>query len=270
MDAVQQFAETLGVAAPKTFLIAGASKVCPSLYPFDNVSFGLFECYSVAGPVSSIQWFLPRVTTLISTAWTTAAVDNERVTAAVPIVMDILNLQRVRDEDFQLPIHVLCFVRLEFSSPFSSEWMTSEKYPYSAAYDIVSSRLDICLQRLLWTECYSIRRSPEPAENGRSCRSIQLTIRFLWTLANFCSHFIAGYFERYKNMKILQIQSSGDEFFLPDNEVRRESIIISWLLRLFPGCFLEWPTDCHRRFLPQVRETAIDASSNQSIIDVDD
>jgi hypothetical protein len=29
-----------------------------------------------------------------------------------------------------------------------------------------------------------------------------------------------GYLERYKNVKLLQIQSSGDEFFLPDNEVR--------------------------------------------------
>lgn len=28
-----------------------------------------------------------------------------------------------------------------------------------------------------------------------------------------------GYFERYKRMKILQIQTGGDEFFLPDNEV---------------------------------------------------
>lgn len=30
-----------------------------------------------------------------------------------------------------------------------------------------------------------------------------------------------GYLDRYRNMKILQLQSSGDEFFLPDNEVRR-------------------------------------------------
>jgi hypothetical protein len=29
-----------------------------------------------------------------------------------------------------------------------------------------------------------------------------------------------GYLDRYTNMKILQIQSSGDEFFLPDNEVK--------------------------------------------------
>ena len=32
---------------------------------------------------------------------------------------------------------------------------------------------------------------------------------------------LAGYLERYRKMKILQIQSSGDEFFLPDNEVIR-------------------------------------------------
>lgn len=29
-------------------------------------------------------------------AWTTAAVDNERVIGAMPIVMDILNIHRVR------------------------------------------------------------------------------------------------------------------------------------------------------------------------------
>lgn len=40
--------------------------------------------------------------------------------------------------------------------------------------------------------------------------------------------FFSGYFDRYKNMKLLQIQSSGDEFFLPDNEVftARESFIL--------------------------------------------
>ena len=32
-------------------------------------------------------WIIP--------AWTTAAVDNQRVVGAVPIVMDILNLNRV-------------------------------------------------------------------------------------------------------------------------------------------------------------------------------
>ena len=32
---------------------------------------------------------------LFPKAWTTAAVDNERVIGAVPIVMDILNLQKV-------------------------------------------------------------------------------------------------------------------------------------------------------------------------------
>ena len=32
-----------------------------------------------------------------------------------------------------------------------------------------------------------------------------------------------GYFDRYRNMKILQIQCSGDEFFLPDNEVNQSS-----------------------------------------------
>jgi hypothetical protein len=39
-------------------------------------------------------------------------------------------------------------------------------------------------------------------------------------LSIFNTYIFIGYFERYKNMKILQIQSSGDEFFLPDNEVK--------------------------------------------------
>jgi PhoPQ-activated pathogenicity-related protein len=31
-------------------------------------------------------------------AWTTAAVDNERVIGAIPIVMDILNIHQVKDQ----------------------------------------------------------------------------------------------------------------------------------------------------------------------------
>jgi hypothetical protein len=31
---------------------------------------------------------------------------------------------------------------------------------------------------------------------------------------------LLGYLDRYRNMKILQLQTSGDEFFLPDNEVK--------------------------------------------------
>ena len=36
-----------------------------------------------------------KVNSNASLAWTTAAVDNERVIGAVPIVMDILNLNQV-------------------------------------------------------------------------------------------------------------------------------------------------------------------------------
>jgi PhoPQ-activated pathogenicity-related protein len=32
----------------------------------------------------------------MNSAWTTAAVDNERVVGAIPIVMDILNIHQVR------------------------------------------------------------------------------------------------------------------------------------------------------------------------------
>jgi hypothetical protein len=35
-----------------------------------------------------------------------------------------------------------------------------------------------------------------------------------------CIYICIGYLDRYRNMKLLQIQSSGDEFFLPDNEVK--------------------------------------------------
>ncbi len=34
-----------------------------------------------------------------------------------------------------------------------------------------------------------------------------------------CTRLYVGYLDRYKTMKILQIQTGGDEFFLPDNEV---------------------------------------------------
>ena len=37
-------------------------------------------------------------------------------------------------------------------------------------------------------------------------------------------HLYAGYLDRYRKMKILQIQTSGDEFFLPDNEVNKGAI----------------------------------------------
>jgi PhoPQ-activated pathogenicity-related protein len=42
-----------------------------------------------------------------------------------------------------------------------------------------------------------------------------------------CSYIFAhiDYFDRYKKTKILQIQSAGDEFFLPDNEVERSQWI---------------------------------------------
>jgi len=43
----------------------------------------------------------------------------------------------------------------------------------------------------------------------------------LFTFSHCHIHlYLLGYFDRYKNMKILQIQTGGDEFFLPDNEVK--------------------------------------------------
>ena len=43
--------------------------------------------------------------------------------------------------------------------------------------------------------------------------------RFLTRVSDYV---YVGYLDRYRKMKILQIQTSGDEFFLPDNEVNRE------------------------------------------------
>jgi hypothetical protein len=94
MDAVQQFAEKLGVPVPKTFVIGGASKVNKLL----NIRLKLIMLYfinsSVDGQVSNLYLFM-LILLINNLAWTTAAVDNERVIAAVPIVMDILNLQKV-------------------------------------------------------------------------------------------------------------------------------------------------------------------------------
>lgn len=77
-----------------------------------------------------------------------------------------------------------------------------------------------------------------------------------------------GYFDRYKNMKILQIQSSGDEFFLPDNEVCTDSIIrrsLAIFSRMPSGMICKWP--------PVVRTSGkktADTNSNRFIIDLDD
>ncbi len=54
------------------------------------------------GPVSDLDFFLFSINKKkhisYNPAWTTAAVDNERVIGAVPIVMDILNLNQVRND----------------------------------------------------------------------------------------------------------------------------------------------------------------------------
>jgi PhoPQ-activated pathogenicity-related protein len=42
-------------------------------------------------------------------AWTTAAVDNERVIAAIPIVMDILNMQKVNNRSNKIFISIIKF-----------------------------------------------------------------------------------------------------------------------------------------------------------------
>ncbi|CAF1456316.1 unnamed protein product [Rotaria sordida] len=129
MDAVQQFADKLGVHVPKTFVIAGASKR---------------------------GW----------TTWTTAAVDNERVIGAVPIVMDILNLQKNMHHHYR--------------SLAGWTFAFNDYYDLNITQDVDNPNLN---KMAAIIDPYS-------------------------------------YFDRYRNMKILQIQTGGDEFFLPDNEVQ--------------------------------------------------
>ena len=61
----------------------------------------------------------------LNSAWTTAAVDNERVIAAVPIVMDILNIHQVRKKeifsDESSRMFILFFFCIEFPSSLSSK-----------------------------------------------------------------------------------------------------------------------------------------------------
>jgi hypothetical protein len=78
-----------------------------------------------------------------------------------------------------------------------------------------------------------------------------------------------GYLDRYKNMKILQIQTSGDEFFIPDNEVKRlpkkkQNDYILFVL----GCILDRLTNCDWWFILKTatqRWTFMCWSWNQSI-----
>ncbi|CAF3414533.1 unnamed protein product [Rotaria sp. Silwood1] len=127
MDAVQQFAKELGITVPQKFMIGGASKR---------------------------GW----------TTWTTAAVDNERVIAAVPIVMDILNIH----QNFHHHYRSLAGWTFAFKD-------------------------------------YYVLNITRNTDHPNLLKMGQIIDPY-------------SYFDRYKNMKLLQIQSSGDEFFLPDNE----------------------------------------------------
>ncbi|CAF4525160.1 unnamed protein product [Rotaria sp. Silwood2] len=127
MDAVQQFTKELGIAVPQKFFIGGASKR---------------------------GW----------TTWTTAAVDNERVIAAVPIVMDILNIHQ------------------NFHHHYRS--LVGWTFAFKDYYVLNITRF---------------------TDHPNLLKMGQVVDPY-------------SYFDRYRNMKLLQIQSSGDEFFLPDNE----------------------------------------------------
>lgn len=127
MDAAQQFAQHLGVAVPQKFFIGGASKR---------------------------GW----------TTWTTAAVDNERVIGAVPIVMDILNIHQ------------------NFHHHYRS--LAGWTFAFKDYYELNVTRY---------------------VDHPNLLKMAQIVDPY-------------SYFDRYRNVKLLQIQSSGDEFFLPDNE----------------------------------------------------
>ncbi|CAF3581131.1 unnamed protein product [Rotaria sp. Silwood1] len=127
MDAVQQFTDNQNITTPKTFILAGASKR---------------------------GW----------PTWLTAAVDNERVIAAIPIVMDILNFQT------NLHHHYRSLVGWTF-----------------AFNDYFNLNITQYIDSEIFTQ---MAETIDPYY----------------------------YFDRYAKMKILQIQSTGDEFFLLDNE----------------------------------------------------
>jgi PhoPQ-activated pathogenicity-related protein len=124
---VQQFAKQIGVVVPQKFVIAGAYKR---------------------------GW----------TAWTTAAVDNERVVGAIPIVMDILNIHQ------------------NFHHHYRS--LAGWSFVLKDYYELNITRYVDHPNLLLMGQII------DPY----------------------------NYFDRYRNMKLLQIQASGDELLLPDNE----------------------------------------------------
>ena len=94
MDAVQQFAQSVGVPVPQKFVVGGASKVKKLFSTVSSLIFLRLTISREDGQVSDFN--SPKKQDLHSLAWTTAAVDNERVIGAMPIVMDILNIHRVR------------------------------------------------------------------------------------------------------------------------------------------------------------------------------
>ncbi|CAF3824000.1 unnamed protein product [Rotaria sp. Silwood1] len=125
MDAVQQFTAQSGIHVPETFVISGASKR---------------------------GW----------TTWTSAAVDSKRIIGAVPIVMDLVNLQ--------ISLNGWTFALKDFYA-------------------------------------LNIFRSLDTNNFTRMAEIIDPY----------------NYFNRYKTIKTLQIQTTGDEFFLLDNEICRLS-----------------------------------------------
>jgi PhoPQ-activated pathogenicity-related protein len=127
MDAVQQFAQQLGAPVPKSFVIGGASKR---------------------------GW----------ATWTTAAVDNERVVGAVPIVMDMLKLQKNMHHHYRS--------------------LAGWTFAFNDYYELnITQYVD------------------NPNINA---------------MGDIIDPY--SYLDRYQKVKLVQIQTGGDEFFLPDNE----------------------------------------------------
>ena len=118
-------------------------------------------------------------------AWTTAAVDNERVVGAFPIVMDMLKLQKVSFVRFSKVLFDSISLVLCLESPSSLPSMSTEIILFlrhHAIHSIVIERLDLRLQWLLWCQHYTIRRHSESRPNGWNRRSIQSVNLFVWLL----------------------------------------------------------------------------------------
>ena len=184
-------------------------------------------------------------------AWTTAAVDNERVVGAFPIVMDMLKLQNVSSSSRNLLFHCKSFLFFSESSPSLSS-MTAKLILFlrqHTIHSIVIEWLDLCVQWLLRCQYHTIRRHAESRQNGRNCRSVQwvglLDSLPLW-LEMWTSR-LSGTIQKHQNHAgadrwwwILLARQWGKKV-----DARDHFMILSYLA----GRFLEWSSSGDRWFI---------------------